>query len=471
MVVVRTDDFARADSAALGASWTPWSWGTGVGGCQVISDAATGSTAQYNGNGDFWAADTVGATQFSLITVGAVPGGSDWVGVTVRQSGTGGNGYLAIWFSGTYYLFMETGSPSPPLLASVAGPITAGDSLAIGASGSTITVYHNGAQVLQATDGTYPTGAPGVAFIGQSGTASLWMGGDGATPPLAGYSSTDADGVQAWYAVSALNLPGPTALRILPPSAPSPSYPHSFLYALPVTAGTDATYGDPLAVIGTDLGAHNARNLTVVVPSFPVSPWYANHATNAGQQQDAFMVALAQFIAGSPLASGGEKSYLIGFSKSGLGGQGLQFRHPDMFAATASWDAPFMATALDTVSDTLTNPTLGSAVGGDPGSSYGTNENFQAAYQLSAANLAAWNTAAGGSFTSTRRLWIGGWSAFQADVTAYESELASLGLRFDGSWSAAAASHAWHDDWVSAALASIIPARSGSGLLTASGII
>lgn len=270
----------------------------------------------------------------------------------------------------------------------------------------------------------------------------------------ASLQSADPAGVQTWSAVSEYNGPDASVLRVLPPSAPDADYPHSFLIALPVSTGTDDAYGDPLAVLGGDLGAHNAYNATVVVPSFPIQPWYADNPDNTQQAQESFILNLASWLTSSEFASGGEKIRLIGFSKSGIGGQGLIFRHPDVFAACASWDAPFMMTGYDG-----TDPVYGT-VGGDPADCYGTAANFTANYELSTANIARWTAAQ--DFTSTRRLWIGGYYVFEGDVQAYGQQLAGLGILAGASWDTQDTSHAWHDDWVSAALESLFAAGGGT---------
>jgi hypothetical protein len=297
-------------------------------------------------------------------------------------------------------------------------------------------------------------------------TIGLEEAGSSSPPALSAvHSSTAADGTQTWTVTSRYNGPGTSLLRILPPSKPNTSYPHSFIYALPVEIGQDTTYGDPISVLGDDLAAHNTYNTTIVVPSFPIEPWYADNPANVQQNQESFMLALASWLATSTFAAGGEKNYLIGFSKSGIGGQGLQFHRPDVWAKTASWDAPFMMTSYDGA-DVYSGP-----VGGDPTDCYGSNANFTASYELSTANLTTWIT--GQNFTTVRRLWIGGWHDFQGDVNAYMPVLTSLGILYDGSWNTQDTSHAWHDDWVSAALASMFgsASSSGSGLLTASGIV
>lgn len=459
-MTVRADNFARANGS-LGANWTDWSW-AGSGGAQIASDAATGNGLTSD-VGSWWSADAFGSTQFSLITVGAVPTSSQWLGVTVRQSGNGANGYLAIWFNGTYYLFQQTASTGPPLITSAPGSLNAGDSIALTASGTTLTVYRNGAQVLQATDSTTASGSPGVAFYGTTGTASLWMGGDG-TPPLAGFSSTDGNGAQSWYAVSAQSLPGPNLLRVLPPSAPSAAYPHSFLLMLPVEPQQGSTFGDPLATIEA-LGAQNTYNLTVMQPGYPINPWYADNPGVPGTSQESFTLALVTWLKANFAVSGHEKVYLIGFSKSGLGGNGLLFRNPAVFQAGAFWDYPAGMTDYDG-----TDPDYsGSPVGGGSTAVYGTSANFTSNYELDSANLATWKAAS--SFGTVNRLWVGGFNTFPTDVANYHARLNAAGILHTYA-SVSASAHVWAPTpgWVGPALAAMFPPVT-AGLLMASGII
>ncbi len=53
-------------------------------------------------------------------------------------------------------------------------------------------------------------------------------------------------------------------------------------------------------------------------------------------------------------------------------------------------------------------------------------------------------------------------------MTAYDSLLTSLGILSNGAWDTLDASHAWHQDWVAAALTWMFPPP---GLLMASGIV
>ena len=45
--------------------------------------------------------------------------------------------------------------------------------------------------------------------------------------------------------------------------------------------------------------------------------------------------------------TGHEQNWLIGFSKSGLGGQDLILKHPGIFALAASWDFPADMSSYD----------------------------------------------------------------------------------------------------------------------------
>jgi hypothetical protein len=263
-------------------------------------------------------------------------------------------------------------------------------------------------------------------------------------------TSTAGNGVQTWSVTSALNntgSAGPQDMRVLPPSAPSTDYPHAFLIMLPVEPGQGTTYGDSMATV-LSLNAHNAYNLTCIQPGYPIDPWYGDNPNDSATSQESFTVALAQWAQQNLAVTGTEEVYLIGFSKSGIGGQGLQFRHPGVFAATASWDFPALMTDYDGSDPNGT-------VGGDSASVYGTSANFKNNYELDTGNLTTWKGAA--NFGTANRIWIGGYEAFQADVTGYDSRLTSVGIEHTFG-PMTAQSHAWDTTWVSQALAAMIPA-------------
>jgi hypothetical protein len=276
------------------------------------------------------------------------------------------------------------------------------------------------------------------------------------------FQSTDGAGVQTWLVSSPLNGAALSTLRILPPSAPVPGHAHAFLFMLPVSTGVDATFGDPPTVIES-LNAHNNYNVTVVVPSFPIDPWYADNPNDGTVSQESFMLQLVTWMLGSSFAQGGEKCYLLGFSKSGLGGAGLLFRNPAVFAAGGFWDAPFMMTDYDGSDATFP----GAPVGGNPANAYGTSANFTANYWLSGAHLATWRDAS--DFATRNRVWIGGRFSFAEDVAAFKSLLTTTGI-LHSEYLSVDTSHAWHEGWVADALAHIMPS-SGSGALMASGLV
>lgn len=274
----------------------------------------------------------------------------------------------------------------------------------------------------------------------------------------AAFQSTDGNGVQTWNVTSSNNNsgnPGPMPMRVLPPSSPNNAYPHAFLFMLPVEPGQGTTFGDSIAT-ALALNAHNNYNLTIIQPGFAISPWYADNPNDPATQQETFVLDAVAWAAANFATTGIEKNYLIGFSKSGIGGQGLQYRHPTIFAATASWDAPFGMTGYDG-----TDPN--GVVGGGSAAVYGTAANFSNNYALSSANLGGWNA----PFIAAKRLWIGGYFSFQNDVSGYDALLTALGVKHTYIQSLNA-SHAWHTDWVASALAAMIPAKTSTGLIMAS---
>jgi hypothetical protein len=236
---------------------------------------------------------------------------------------------------------------------------------------------------------------------------------------------------------------------------------HAFLFMLPVEIGTGSTFGDPLTVT-ENLNAHNNYNVTVVVPSFPIDPWYADNPNDSTVSQESFVVQLATWMLGSSFAQGSEKCYLLGFSKSGLGGAGLLFRHPTVFDKGGFWDFPGMMTDY-----AGTDPTNGSTVGGNSASVYGTSANFTTNYQLSSAHLATWRDAS--DFATRNRLWVGGRFSFAADVAAFKTLLTTTGIQHS-EYLFVDTSHAWHEDWVADALAHIMPS-AGNGAIMASGLV
>src|ERR1700691_2627728 len=100
--------------------------------------------------------------------------------------------------------------------------------------------------------------------------------------------------------------------------------------------------------------------------------------------------------------SGTEKNLLVGFSKSGYGALDLEFKHPSVFSAVAAFDFPADMTSFV---------------------AYGTEENFQDNYQLTAGFIDKWK----GPFTTQDRILISeGPSPTQ--VADFDSLLSSQGV-------------------------------------------
>jgi hypothetical protein len=135
--------------------------------------------------------------------------------------------------------------------------------------------------------------------------------------------------------------------------------------------------------------------------------------------------------------TGHEQNWLIGFSKSGLGGQDLILKHPDIFALAASWDFPADMPSYD-------------GLGADPAASYGTDANFQANYRLTPAFLNAHK----GPFLTERRIWIGGGRGFPADMPDYARLLTKEGILYTRQ-KPTFMYHGWDSGWVPIALAAL----------------
>ena len=135
--------------------------------------------------------------------------------------------------------------------------------------------------------------------------------------------------------------------------------------------------------------------------------------------------------------TGHEQNWLIGFSKSGLGGQDLILKHPGIFALAASWDFPADMSSYD-------------ELGTDPAASYGTDANFQANYRLTPAFLNAHK----GPFLSERRIWIGGSREFPTDMSDYAKLLTKEGILYTRE-APRFMFHSWDSGWVPDALAAL----------------
>ena len=251
------------------------------------------------------------------------------------------------------------------------------------------------------------------------------------------YRSTDANGVDSYDVTSADNGPGTQTLRVLAPTHPAAGVPHSFLYVLPVEAGLGTTYGDGIATLES-LDAENQYNLTIVEPSFAIEPWYADNPNDSKLRYETFMTSdLVPWVTQNLSTTGHEQNWLIGFSKSGIGGQDLILKHPDVFTLAATWDFPADMSSYG-------------QFGGSSANQYGTDANFQANYRLTPIFLEGHKL----PFISSNRIWIGGYQAFQTDMSDYDALLNSEGIPHTTEAPTLMA-HRWDSGWVPIALAAL----------------
>jgi hypothetical protein len=212
--------------------------------------------------------------------------------------------------------------------------------------------------------------------------------------------------------------------------------PHNFLYVLPVEAGLNTVYGDGMATLA-GLDAQDQYNLTIVEPTFGIEPWYADNPNDSTLRYDTFMTDdLVPWVTQNLSTTGHEQNWLLGFSKSGIGGQDLILNHPDVFTLAATWDFPADMSYYGQFN--------GSA------DQYGTDANFQTNYRLTPIFLEAHKL----PFVTSNRIWIGGYQAFQTDMSDYDALLSSEGIPHTTEPPTVMA-HRWDSGWVPIALAAL----------------
>jgi hypothetical protein len=85
--------------------------------------------------------------------------------------------------------------------------------------------------------------------------------------------------------------------------------------------------------------------------------------------------------------------------------------------------------------------------GSSSANDYGTDANFQANYRLTQAFVDAHKA----PFLAHNRIWIGGYSAFQTDVSDYDSLLTAEGIPHTTE-TPTVMTHRWDSGWVQIAL-------------------
>lgn len=245
-------------------------------------------------------------------------------------------------------------------------------------------------------------------------------------------SPSTVSGISTYAVTAGINNTsdaGPQDIRVLPPTDPAVGRPHAFLWVLPVEPGQGTTFGDGIGTMKT-LGIHNTYNLTCVQPGFPIDPWYIDNDTDPQTQQDSYVMALLAW-AEDNLGSGGEKHYIIGFSKSGFGGQEMFFHHQDVFDGVVSWDG-----AVD-------YETMESYDGAD---AIGSQDNLTA-NTLYPPHLATWK--AEGDTATVNRIFIAAGHLYVDINEAYDARLTTAGIMHTYT-EVSTSTHNWSTtpDWV-----------------------
>ncbi len=428
--VSATDDFNRANSSSLGPNWTATSDGSMVISGSTVAGGSSGST------GDIRTAETYPSGQFSQIQITSTPTGAQWIGVAVRAQSGGQNAYVGVYSGNSgspeLILFERSGGAWSQFGTYASGVLPAGTVLRITAVGNTIALLENNVVVVSASDASLTGGAPAIMASGPA-TADNWAAGNAGFE--VDYQGTDPTGIQSYSMISANNGYGVQTLRVLKPTHPKAGVPHNFLYVLPVEADGGTVFGDGLAVLQA-MDAQDQYNLTIVEPTFSTESWYANDPLDPNIQYEAFMAGeLAPWVTANLASSGTEQNWLIGFSKSGIGGQDLILKHPGVFTIAASWDFPADLDSWD---------------GTPPAPNYGTEANYQANYQLTSTFVNQYSA----PFKTANRIWIGGYSLYQQDLSDYDAILKAAGVVHSYGPNQSAA-HAWTSGWVPTAMAAL----------------
>ncbi len=267
--------------------------------------------------------------------------------------------------------------------------------------------------------------------------SGLFLGGTPLTAvhpmTVSGPPTVDANGVKYYTVVSGYLGDQPTTIRILEPTNPAPGEPHRFLYLLPVQEGVttlSSQWGDGLEQARL-LNLQNLYNLTLVAPSFPITPWYGDNDIDPSARLESFLVKdVVPFVDQLDAAGPDPERWLVGFSKSGFGALALIFRHPDVFDEAAAWDSPAERTTVEA----------------DMGPTFGDEANF---VQYEIPSLVANDNA---PFLNRNRIWISGDTAnFTASMAMLDQQMTSAGVlhTFVGG---VVRAHNWSSGWLQIAI-------------------
>jgi hypothetical protein len=167
-------DNATRANGAIGANWT-----VATNGINISSNNFVGTVGAAN-DVAFWNANLFSPSQFSQVTLTALNGTTDFPGVVVLLSGSGGStqGYSCIENTTNIFIQKISGTTNTAL-TSAASAGAAGDVLRLEAGpGGALTCYKNGVSALTTTDTTYTSGQPGLFLFGTVSTSKNWSGGN-----------------------------------------------------------------------------------------------------------------------------------------------------------------------------------------------------------------------------------------------------------------------------------------------------
>ena len=394
-----SDDFNRADGS-LGPNWTAISDGAmsissqmviGTAGAEHRRDPDRRDLYQrpvLAGRGDLDAADRHAS------------GSARRCGC--RAAGRTATSASTTWNNGSpqLMLFVRNAGNWNQLGSYDSGALAAGTQLRLVAVGNTIALLQNGVQRIAVSDNSFTGGAPGIMAFGNA-TGDNWSGAEHRLPgQLRRARAPGRQVVQRHLGEQRLRPADHPGARRRP--VPRPEWPTTSSSCSRSSRAWAPPSGTGSATLQS-LNAQNQYNVTIIEPTFAIDSWYANNPNDPRLQYETFMTQeLVPWIKQNLATTGSEQIWLIGFSKSGIGGQDLILKHPDVFTLAASWDFPADMATYD-------------GLGDDPAANYGTDANYQANYRLTQAFVDARKA----PFVASNRIWIGGYTLYQHDMTDY----------------------------------------------------
>ncbi len=249
-------------------------------------------------------------------------------------------------------------------------------------------------------------------------------------------------GVQSWTVASPYQQGG-NRIEFLLPSTLDPARRYPVVYLLPVNAGTQGTWGHPLAV--ARLHALSDRlNAILVCPAYAITPWFGDNPLRSEMRQSSYLteVVVPLVEARLPALAEARSRYLVGFSKSGHGALGIFLRHLDRFAKVAVFEPWFG------------QPDADQWAGWGFRDCYGTRESYDRWNPQRLIDEQRGALAAG----STRIIVLSGGPGARLGLEALLAQLRDRRVPFTaiavGGWS-----HAWGSGWLPLAVTALLADR------------